>query len=127
MPGTRSQDNQLEEFVDNPENPGQKKKTKMMEIPRNYDNTGEGATENEAPTPTLYLPDMKNTTLTEAKKRAIQWGPNASEYLVECPGIEQYYGDGTLLVDFTTGSCQLYMGGELENFPLQASLRAHFH
>ena len=92
-----------------------------METPRNDDNTGEGATENKAPTPTLYLPDMKNTTLTEAKKRAIQWGPNTGEYLVECPGIEQYYGDGTLLVDFTTSSCQLYMGGELENFPLQAS------
>ena len=63
MPGTRSQDNQLEEFVDNPKNLG-RKKTKMMETPRNDDNTGEGATENEAPTPTLYLPDMKNTTLT---------------------------------------------------------------
>ena len=64
---------------------------------------------------------MENTTLAEAKKRAIQWGPNTNEYLVECPGIEQYYEDGTLLVDFTTSSCQLYMGGELENFPLQAS------
>ena len=74
-----------------------------------------------APAPTLYLPDMKNTTLTEAKKRAIQWGVHPSEYLVECPGIEQYYGDGTLLVDFITGSCQLYMGGEVEDFPLQAS------
>ena len=121
MPGTRSQDNQLEEFIDNPENLGRRKKTKMTETPRNDDNTGEEATENEAPTPTLYLPDMKNTTLTEAKKRAIQWGPNPSEYLVECPGIEQYYGDGTLLVDFITGLCQLYMGGELEDFPLQAS------
>ena len=121
MPGTRSQDNQLEEFVDNPENLARKKKTKMTETPRNDENTGEGATENEAPTPSLYLPDMKNTTLTEARKRAIQWGPNTDEYLVECPGIENYYGDGTLLVDFTTGSCQLYMGGELENFPLQAS------
>ena len=92
----------------------------MSETPRNDDNTGDGATGNEAPTPTLYLPDMKNTTLTEAKRRAIQWGTNLNEYLVECPGIEQYYGDGTLLVDFITGSCQLYMGGELENFPLQA-------
>ena len=121
MPGTRSQDNQLEEFVDNPENLGRRKKTKMTETPRNDDNTGEETTENEAPAPTLYLPDMKNTTLTEAKKRAIQWGPHPSEYLVECPGIEQYYGDGTLLVDFITGSCQLYMGGEVEDFPLQAS------
>ena len=121
MPGTWSQDNQLEEFVDNPENLGQKKKTKMTDTPRNDENTGEGATENDAPTPTLYLPDMKNTTLTEARKRAIQWGPNTDEYLVECPDIEKYYGDGTLLVDFTTGLCQLYMGGELENFPLQAS------
>ena len=75
----------------------------------------------EAPTPTLYLPDMENTTLTEAKKRAIQWGPNTDKYLVECPGIEKYYGDSTLLVNFTTGLCQLYMGGELENFLLQAS------
>ena len=78
-------------------------------------------TEAPTPTPTLYLPDMENTTLAEAKKRAIQWGPNADKYLVECPGIEKYYGDGTLLVDFTNGLCQLYMGGELENFPLQAS------
>ena len=121
MPGTRSQDNQLEEFIDNPENLGRRKKTKMTETPRNDDNTGEEATENEAPTPTLYLPDMKNTTLAEAKKRAIQWGPNPSKYLVECPGIEEYYGDDTLLVDFITGSCQLYMGGEVEDFPLQAS------
>ena len=121
MPGTWSQDNQLEEFVDNSENLGRRKKTKMTETPRNDNNTGEETTENEAPTPTLYLPDMKNTTLTEAKKRAIQWGPNPSEYLVECPDIEQYYRDGTLLVDFITGLCQLYMGGELENFPLQAS------
>ena len=93
----------------------------MTETPRNDDNTGKGATENEGPTPTLYLPDMKNTTLAEAKKRAIQWSPHPSEYLVECPGIKQYYGDGTLLVDVITSSCQLYMGGELENFPLQAS------
>ena len=70
---------------------------------------------------TLYLPDMENTTLAMARKRAIQWGPNTDEYLVECPGIEKYYGDSTLLVDFTDGSCQLFMGGELENFPLQAS------
>ena len=35
--------------------------------------------------------------------------------------MKKYFGDGTLLVDFTTGLCQLYMGGELENFPLQAS------
>ena len=93
----------------------------MAETHRNDNNTGEETRENKAPAPTLYLPDMKNTTLTEAKKRAIQWGPHPSKYLVECPGIEQYYGDGTLLVDFITGSCQLYMGGELEDFPLQAS------
>ena len=60
-------------------------------------------------------------TLAEAKKRAIQWGTNRNEYLVDCPGIEKYYGEGTLLVDFTTGSCHLYTGGELENFPLEAS------
>ena len=127
MPGTRRQDNQLEQFVDNPKDLARKKKTKMTETNRDEGNTGGGATENTegteapTPTPTLYLPDMKNTTLAEARKRAIQWGPNPDEYLVECPGIGKYYGDGTLLVDFTDGSCQLYMGGELENFPLQAS------
>ena len=116
MPGTRSQDNQLEEFVDNPENLAQKKKTKMSEQPREEVNTGEDTEETMAPTPTptLYLPDMKNTMLMEARKRAIQWGPNTDEYLVECPGIEKYYGDGTLLADFTDGSCQLYMGGDPE-------------
>ena len=123
MPSTRSQDNQLEEFVENPEVLARKKKTKMAEPARNEGNTGEGAAVNtegtEAPTPTpkLYLPDMKNTTLEEAKKKAIQWGTNKDEYLVECPGIEKYYGDGTLLVDFTDGHCQLFMGGELERFP----------
>ena len=127
MPGTRSQDNQLEEFVDNPKDLACKKKTKMTEPTRDDGNTGRGDTvhmedtEEPTPTPTLYLPDMENTMLAEAKKRAIQWGPNTDEYLVECPGIEKYYGDGTLLVDFSDGSCQLYMGGELENFPLQAS------
>ena len=101
----------------------------MTEQPRNDGHTGGGETpentertEVPTPTPTLYLPDMKNTTLAEAKKRAIQWGPNTDEYLVECPDIEKYYGDGTLLVDFTDNSCQLYMRGELENFPLQASV-----
>ena len=124
MPGTRSQDNQLEKFVDNPEDLAQKKKNKMMEQPREDGHTTTEDTEETVtptPIPTLCLPDMKNTTLMEAKRRVIQWGPNMDEYLVECPGIEKYYGDGTLLVDFTDGSCQLYMGGELENFPLQAS------
>ena len=100
----------------------------MTEQPRNDGNTGGGETPENTegtkvptPTPTLYLPDMENTTLAQAKERAIQWGPNSDEYLVECPGIEKYYGDGTLLVDFTNGSCQLSMGGELENFPLQAA------
>ena len=122
MPGTRSQENQLEKFVDNPEDLARKKKTKMTEQPREGDNTEEVTEETVAPTPTptLYLPDMKNTTLEEAKKKAIQWGTNKDEYLVECPGIEKYYGDGTLLVDFTDGHCQLFIGGELERFPLQA-------
>ena len=129
MPGTRSQHNQLEEFVDNPEDLARKKKSNMAEQPRNDENTNTEGTEDTedtvvptpTPTPTLYLPDMKNTPLAEAKKRAIQWGNNTDEYLVECPEIEKYYGDGTLLVDFTDGSCQLYMGGELEAFPIQAS------
>ena len=127
MPRTRSQDNELEQFVDNPEHLAQKKKTKMTEQPRNDGNTGGETPENtertEAPTPApmLYLPDMENTTLAQAKERAIQWGLNKDEYLVKCPGIEKYYGDGTLLVDFTDGSCQLFMGGELDNFPLQAA------
>ena len=129
MPGTRSQHNQLEEFVDNPEDLARKKKSNMAEQPTNDENTNTEGTEGTedtvvptpTPIPTLYLPDMKKTPLAEAKKRAIQWGNNTDEYLVECPEIEKYYGDGTLLVDFTDGSCQLYMGGELEAFPIQAS------
>ena len=129
MPGTRSQDKQLEEFVDNPEDIARKKKTKMTEPARNNQGPTGGPTEpteeteetTTTPEPTLYLPDMENTTLKDARKRAIQWGPNTDEYLVECPGIETFYGDSTVLVDFTDGSCQLFMGGELEHFPLQAS------
>ena len=103
MPGTRSQNNQLEEFIDNPEDLARKKKNKMTEQPRDDGNTntkGTGDTEETVvptPIPTLYLPDMKNTTLAEAKKRAIQWGNNTDEYLVECPGLEKYSGDSTLL------------------------------
>ena len=75
----------------------------------------------DTPTPNYYLPDMKNTQLSEARKRAIQWGMNKNDYLVDCPEIEKYYGVSILLVDFRTGLCQLYNSGELENFPLQAS------
>ena len=81
----------------------------------------EGPIDDNMPTPDYYLPDMKNTQLSEARKRAIQWGSNRDEYLVDCPEIEKFYGVSILLVDFRRGMCQLFSGREPELFPLQAS------
>ena len=139
MSTTRSSDDQLEAYIDNPEEILKKKKSKMPTmnreegaVPQAPDNpatgnvvpqdTDEEVLEDETTVPTpvkLYLPDMENTTLTTARKRSIPWGHEDHEFLVECPGIKQYYGVDTLLVNFETGSCQLYTAtGELEVFPL---------
>ena len=133
MPGTRSQDKPLEGFVDDPEKLGRSRRKSNMAEPANaghvvppHEKEGKGVQLNDsaeilATSPDYYLRDMENACISDARKRAIQWGPNKYKHLVDCPGIGKFYGETTLLVNFLTGMCQLFVGGELENFPLQAA------
>ena len=96
-------------------------------VPQPRENEEEGArlnisTETVTPPPDYYLPDMENTHISEARKRAIQWGPTEYNYLIDCPGIGRFYGETTLLVNLQSGICQLFIeGGELEEFSVHAS------
>ena len=133
MPTTRSQDKPLEKSIDNPERvlcklnmaeqPEQPEDGAVVPHPR--ENEEEGAwlnisTDTFIPPPDYYLRDMENTRVSEARKRAIQWGPMT--YLIDCPGISRFYGETTLLVNLQSGTCQLFIeGGELEEFPVNAS------
>ena len=96
-------------------------------VPHHEENEEEGAqldiSVEITPTPSdYYLPDMENTRISEARKRAIQWGPTGHNYLIDCPGIGKFYGEATLLVNLQTGICHLFIeGGELEDFPVNAS------
>ena len=136
MPTTRSQDKPLEKVVDNPERvlhklnmaeqPGQQPEEGAV-VPPPTENEEEGArlnvsTETFVPPPDYYLPDMENTHMSEAKNRAIKWGPTEYTYLIDCPGIGRFYGESTLLVNLQSGTCHLFIeGGQLEDFPVNAS------
>ena len=138
MPTTRSQDKPLEKVVDNPEKvprkPTMAEQPVQPEQPQEEgavvplrEDEGEGArlnisTETFVPPPDYYLPDMENTRMSEAKNRTIKWGLTQYTYLVDCPGIRKFYGESTLLVNLQSGTCHLFMeGGELEDFPVNAS------
>ena len=135
MPTIRSQDKPLEKVVDNPERvlhkPNMAEQPEQPEdgavVPHPRENEEEGArlnisTETVTPPPDYYLPDMENTRISEARKRAIQWGPTEYNHLIDCPGIGRFYGETTLLVNFHSGICQLFIeGGVLEEFPVHAS------
>ena len=118
MPTTRSQDKPLEKSIDNPERV--LCKVNMAEapeqqgdgavVPQPIENEEEGAQlnismETFTPPPDYYLPDMENTCVSEARKRAIQWGPTEYNYLIDCPGIGRFYGETTLLVNLQNGTC----------------------
>ena len=141
MTSTRSKDQELAEFTENPELILRDERGRMGDVNpntgTNAQNGGNGAANNQQngdngrpvdpqrhnPAPELekYLPDLENTSLSEALKRAIQW-ENHDEVLVECPRLKQYYGVDTLLVDKASGMCRLYIGGETESFPLPCAL-----
>ena len=50
----------------------------------------------------MYVPDLNNTSLSEAIKSEIEWGEE-EEVMVECPKLKPYYGVDTLCVQTGSG------------------------
>ena len=67
----------------------------------------------------LYLPDMKNTGMKEACKKGIALG--AGLFMVSCEGLKEFYDHTTLAIDANNGRIEMYINGEFDTFPLNAS------
>ena len=67
----------------------------------------------------LYLPDMKNTRMKEACKKGIALG--AGLFVVSCEGLKEFYDHTTLAIDANSGRIEMYINGEFDTFPLNAS------
>ena len=67
----------------------------------------------------LYLPDMKNTRMKEACKKGIALG--AGLFVVSCEGLKEFYDHTTLAIDTNSGRVEMYINGEFDTFPLNAS------
>ena len=67
----------------------------------------------------LYLPDMKNTRMKEACKKGIVLG--AGLFVVSCEGLKEFYDHTTLAIDANSGRIEMYINGEFDTFPLNAS------
>ena len=67
----------------------------------------------------LYLPDMKNTRMKEACKKGIALG--AGLFVVSCEGLKEFYDHTTLAIDANSGRIKMYINGEFDTFPLNAS------
>ena len=67
----------------------------------------------------LYLPDMKNTRKKEACKKGIALA--AGLFVVSCEGLKEFYDHTTLAIDTNSGRIQMYINGEFDTFPLNAS------
>ena len=67
----------------------------------------------------LYLPDMKNTRMKEACKKGIALG--AGLFVVSCEGLKEFYDHTTLAIDANSGRVEMYINGEFDTFPLNAS------
>ena len=67
----------------------------------------------------LYLPDMKNTRMKEACKKGIALA--AGLFVVSCEGLKEFYDHTTLAIDTNSGRIQMYINGEFDTFPLNAS------
>ena len=67
----------------------------------------------------LYLPDMKNTRMKEACKKGIALG--AGLFVVSCEGLNEFYDHTTLAIDANSGRIEMYINGEFDTFPLNAS------
>ena len=67
----------------------------------------------------LYLPDMKNTQMKEACKKGIALG--AGLFVVSCEGLKEFYDHTTLAIDTNSGNIEMYINGDFDTFPLNAS------
>ena len=67
----------------------------------------------------LYLPDMKNTRMKEACKKGIALG--AGLFVVSCEGLKEFYDHATLAIDTNSGNIEMYINGDFDTFPLNAS------
>ena len=67
----------------------------------------------------LYLPDMKNTRMKEACKKGISL--RAGLVVVSCEGLKEFYDHTTLTIDTNSGRIEMYINGEFDTFPLNAS------
>ena len=67
----------------------------------------------------LYLPDMRNTRMKEACRRGISLGPGIM--VVSCEGLKEFYDQTTLAIWTDSGKIDMYVDGEFDSFPLDAS------
>ena len=66
----------------------------------------------------MYLPDLDNTSLSQALKNGLDWGVE-DEVMVECPKLKQYFRVDTLLIQRTSGRVHLHTKDEDETFPIK--------
>ncbi|MCG8624547.1 MAG: hypothetical protein MJE68_21450, partial [Proteobacteria bacterium] len=67
----------------------------------------------------LYLPDMRNTRMKEACRRGISLGSGI--VVVSCEGLKEFYDQTTLAIYTDSGKIDMYVNGEFDSFPLDAS------
>ena len=119
MSSTRSKgEANLTNFTGNPEKIGKNKsrrKSKSMVDTRNKDQQHQepeeehqepqgdetGYTDTAAPTE-MCLPDLDNTSLSQALKNGLDWGME-DVVMVECPKLKQYFRVDTLLIQRISG------------------------
>ena len=87
--------------------------TEVPETPR------EPATPETGERGDLYLPDMKNTRMKEACRKGIAL--RAGLFVVSCEGLKEFYDHTTLAIDANSGRIEMYINGEFDTFPLNAS------
>ena len=119
-------------FMDDPEKIGKnsnRRKSRNMADAGNGDqqrqppeeDQGNEAGNNSTTAPTeMYLPDLDNTTLSQALKKGLDWGVE-DEVMVECPKLKQYFGLDTLLIQRTSGWVCLHTKDEDKTFPISCS------
>ena len=59
----------------------------------------------------MYLPDLDNTPLSQARKNGLDWGME-DEVMVECQKLKQYFGVDTFLIQRISGRVCLHTKDE---------------
>ena len=68
----------------------------------------------------MYLPDLNNTSLSQALKTGLDYRME-DEVMVECPKQKQYFRVDTFLVQRISGWICIYTDDECESFPINCS------